>query len=204
MRSQIRTYTKSEVVSFRSTKEAFGGLSNMAGGYSLNVNDVIIGSAEALYQACRFPHLPDVQAMILAEASPMTAKMISKQYTNQTRPDWDAVRFKIMYWCLQVKLIQNWERFYRDLKETGTKQIVEFSPKDKVWAACSINESQLEGMNALGRLLMKLREEYIFNDHFPECVEALEIPDFKLLGFPIDSVCNPAMALEDGYLVAVR
>lgn len=204
MRSQIRTYTKSEVVTFRSTKEVFGGLSNMAGGYSLNVNEIIIGSAEALYQACRFPHLPEVQAKILEEASPMSAKMISKKHIHQTRPDWDAVRFKIMYWCLQVKLIQNWERFYRDLKETGRKQIVEFSTKDKVWAACSINEHQLQGINALGRLLMKLREEYVFNNHFPECVEALDIPEFKLLGFPIGEVCNPAMALENGYLVAVH
>jgi ribA/ribD-fused uncharacterized protein len=204
MHSQIRTYLKSDVISFRSTKQQFGGLSNMAGGYAVNVNDIIIGSSEALYQACKFPHLPEVQELILAEASPMSAKMVSNRYSDQIRPDWEAVRFKIMYWCLEVKLIQNWERFYRDLKATGTKQIVEFSPKDKVWAACPINEFELQGMNALGRLLMKLREEYVFKNHFPECVEALEIPDFNLLGFPIDDVCNPAMALEDGYLVAVR
>lgn len=203
MRSQMRTYKKSEVVSFRSTKEAFGGLSNMAGGYAINVNDVIIGSAEALYQACRFPHLPEIQSLILAEASPMSAKMISKRFADQTRPDWNTVRFKIMYWCLQVKLIQNWERFYRDLKETGNKPIVEFSPKDKVWAASPINDNELEGMNALGRLLMKLREEYIFNNLYPDCIDPIDIKDFKLLGFPIDSVCNPAVAFENGYLVAV-
>jgi len=70
---ESRTYNRLECITFRKTAEKFGGLSNMAGGYLLNVNGVKILTSEALYQACRFPHLPEVQRLIIAERSPMTA-----------------------------------------------------------------------------------------------------------------------------------
>ncbi len=197
MKNELRTYKKNEVVIFRSTKQIHGGLSNMAGGYVLKVNDVIILSSEALYQACRYPHLPEVQEQILAEKSPMTAKMISKKYYKETRQDWDKIRFKVMYWCLQVKLSQNWEKFYKELQATGKKPIVEYSEKDKVWAACPINSEELQGINALGRLLMKLREEFVLNDNFLECVSPPDIDNFNLLGFPIETVCNPVLEIEE-------
>jgi ribA/ribD-fused uncharacterized protein len=198
-----RTYNLNEVVSFRSTKQSFGGLSNMASGYVIKVNDIIISSSEALYQACRYPHLPDVQELILSERNPMLAKRISKQYYAHTRPDWNSVRFKVMYWCLQVKLSQNWERFYKELVSTGNKAIVEYAKEDKVWAACPIGNGQLQGTNALGRLLMQLREECIFKGEFLDCVEPPEIENFLLFGHQIDVVCNPAVELEDGYIVSI-
>ena len=42
MKITERTYFKDEVVVFKSTKAKHGGLSNMAGGYSIRVNDIII------------------------------------------------------------------------------------------------------------------------------------------------------------------
>ena len=69
---QTRTYTRMESVAFGKTKEAFGGLSNMAAGFPIRVNGVRILTSEALYQACRFPHLPHVQRLIIAQVSPMT------------------------------------------------------------------------------------------------------------------------------------
>ncbi|MFN9866243.1 MAG: DUF1768 domain-containing protein, partial [Pseudanabaena sp.] len=86
---ESRTYNRLECITFRKTAEKFGGLSNMAGGYLLNVNGVKILTSEALYQACRFPHLPEVQRLIIAERSPMTAKMKSKPYRDNSRVDWD-------------------------------------------------------------------------------------------------------------------
>src|SRR5690606_37437152 len=107
------------------TNEVFGGLSNMAGGFPLRVNGIRILTSEALYQACRFPKRPDVQRLIIGENSPMTAKMKSKPYRQDTRPDWDQVRVKIMRWCLRVKLAQNWHKFSELLLATGDKPIVE-------------------------------------------------------------------------------
>src|SRR2546421_6292673 len=95
-----RTYHKNECAVFLKTKEQFGGLSNMAGGYPLFINGIRIPTSEALYQACRFPHKPEIQKLILGQASPMTAKMVSKPHRKDSRTDWDEVRVEIMHWCL--------------------------------------------------------------------------------------------------------
>jgi len=154
----IRSYTKEGCISFRKTKEAYGELSNMVSGYPLVVNNTFFLSSEALYQCCRFPHLPDVQKKIIEQTSPMTAKMVSKPFKLQSRLDWDMHRIKIMKWCIRVKLAQNWDRFSQVLLSTGNLAIVEDSHKDEFWGA-KFNGNVFIGVNALGRLLMELREE---------------------------------------------
>jgi ribA/ribD-fused uncharacterized protein len=177
----FRTYNRLECIAFRKTAEVFGGLSNMAGGYPLNVNGVKILTSEALYQACRFPHLPNVQRLIIAERSPMTAKMVSKPYRDNSRVDWDIIRTRIMRWCLQIKLVQNWDKFSRLLLETGDLPIVEDSRKDAFWGAKPVDETNLVGANALGRLLMQLREQIINKEiTCDSIISPLQIPDFLL------------------------
>jgi type I restriction enzyme, S subunit len=186
--TQIRTYKRAESAVFSKTKEGFGGLSNMAAGFPLQVNGAYIRTSEALYQACRFPHLPDVQRLIIVEASPMTAKMKSKPYRKDSRPDWDRVRVKIMRWCLRVKLAQNWSDFSRLLLSTGDRPIVEESRKDDFWGAkvVSGDTHTLVGTNALGRLLMEIREQVKHsNSDQLRRVEPLPLADFLLFGKPI-------------------
>lgn len=186
---QFRTYTRAESVVFLKTNESFGGLSNMAGGYPIRVNGIRILTSEALYQACRFPHLPDVQRMIIGENSPMTAKMRSKPYRKDSRCDWDHVRVRIMRWCLRMKLASNWSAFSDLLLKTGDRPIVEESRKDDFWGAKgSYDGSLLVGMNVLGRLLMELREQMteLGRDGFLR-VELPPVPDFLLLGRPIET-----------------
>jgi type I restriction enzyme S subunit len=185
---QVRTYSRAESVVFLKTDEPFGGLSNMAGGYPIRVNGIRILTSEALYQACRFPHLPDVQRMIIGENSPMTAKMRSKPYRKDSRRDWDQVRVRIMRWCLRMKLASNWSAFSELLLRTGDRPIVEQSRKDDFWGAKAVGDgSTLVGMNVLGRLLMELREQV--KEHGRDAflrVETPGIPDFQLLGRPIE------------------
>jgi len=186
---RLRTYHRATSVVFRKTKDAFGGLSNMAGGFPLRVNGVRILTSEALYQACRFPHLPDVQKLIIAEASPMTAKMKSKPHRSNSRSDWDAVRVKIMRWCLRVKLIQNFAEFSSLLLATRDLPIVEESRKDDFWGAKPVGPDLLVGQNVLGRLLMELREELRDGKRWPAAELApLDLPQFLLLGRPIEPV----------------
>lgn len=194
----IREYLLSEVVTFRSTKAEFGGLSNMASGYSINVNGIIIPSTEHLYQACRYPLFPKIQEEIINQDSPMTAKMISKKYNKNTRQDWENSRIKIMRWCLEIKLSQNWEKFSAILKGTGNKPIVEVSPTDKIWAAVKEGD-KLVGMNALGRLLMELRNKYVHTNQHQICVQPLPIVGFLLFGNPIEEVCHQSFEEELQY-----
>ena len=175
-------------VVFRKTKENFGGLSNMAGSYPVWVNRTRILTTEHLYQSCRFPHNPEVQTKILAEKSPMAAKMTSKPYRKLTREDWETAKVEIMRWCLNLKLAQNWNTFRPLLLETGTKLIVEESPKDPFWGAKLHFNGVLFGQNMLGKLLMELRERVQTE---PEAslrtVNVPSLPDFLFLGQPVEA-----------------
>ena len=186
---RIREYDYSKSAVFRKTKERFGTLSNMAGGFPLHVNGVQIRTSEALYQACRFPHRPEIQREIIAERSPMTAKMKSEPHRPSSRSDWDSVRVKIMRWCLRVKMLQNWDRFRDALLETGNLPIVELSRRDDFWGAKLMDDKTLVGVNALGRLLMELREQIKQKpSDFFQYVEPLAIPNFLLLGKQIGKI----------------
>lgn len=190
---RIRKYDPASSVVFCKTDEEFGGLSNMAPGFPLCVNRIDIRTSEALYQACRFPYHPNVQQLIIDERSPMTAKMRSKPYRRETREDWNAVRVKIMRWCLRVKLSQNIDAFSALLSRTGNRDIVERKRTADFWGTKFTDDGLLVGENALGRLLMELREELKTADssHW-QTVEPLSIPDFLLLQKPIATVFSDA------------
>lgn len=57
----VCSYVPESACVFRKVKEEFGGLSNMSNDFKVKVNGMLIYNTEALYQACRYPHLPDVQ-----------------------------------------------------------------------------------------------------------------------------------------------
>ena len=194
-----RTYRADDVLCFRKTSEAFGGLSNMAPGYRVQVAGVSVRTAEALYQACRFPHLPDVQRMIVDEASPMTAKMRAKPYRDRTRPHWDAVRVPIMKWCLRVKLAQNWDRFGDLLARTGDRPIVEDSRKDDFWGAIRDDRGDLHGRNVLGRLLMEVRTKLATDPESLKTVSPVAIARFTLIDREIAAIAvasAPPLSLD--------
>jgi len=158
----------------------------MAGGFPLVVNGIRILTSEALYQACRFPHMPDVQRLIIEQHSPMTAKMKSKPFRKQSRPDWMKVQVSIMRWCLRVKLAMHWKDFGILLLGTGDKPIVEESRRDDFWGALEKEDGTLVGINVLGRLLMELRDE--FKGPRKDALRVVEPPplkDFLLYGEPI-------------------
>jgi type I restriction enzyme S subunit len=185
---QTRTYDRASSVVFLKTAEPFGGLSNMAGGFPLHVQGARVYTSEALYQACRFPHLTEVQRLIIGQASPMTAKMKGKPHRNSSRPDWDRVRVNVMRWCLRMKLAQNWEKFSELLLRTGDRPIVEESRRDDFWGAKPVGEETLVGMNVLGRLLMELREAVKSQGREAfRTVEPPDIPEFLLFGRPIEA-----------------
>lgn len=186
---QMRTYRRAHSAIFLKTKERYGGLSNMAGGFPLRVNDIRILTSEALYQACRFPHRPELQRLIIGQRSPMTAKMKSKPHRHDSRRDWNKVRVAIMRWCLRVKLAQHWEAFGELLQSTGDLPIVEQSRKDDFWGAKPADEQTLHGVNALGRLLMELRA-LLRSEPLGGLLQVAPpgIPEFLLDGHPIKQI----------------
>jgi type I restriction enzyme S subunit len=197
----VERYPRANCIAFRSTRERFGGLSNMAPGFPLRIGSVPIKTSEALYQACRFPHDPALQRMIVEQPSPMTAKMKSKPFRTRSRPDWDDIRVDVMRWCLRVKLAQNWETFGALLEETGERDIVEHSRRDRFWGATVDGETGIfVGQNVLGRLLMELRED-LRRGKVGHVVGPPQIGDMRLLGETIGAVGpQPARNDEDLHL----
>lgn len=194
---ELREYSRKKCAVFCKTKEKFGGLSNMASGFPLVINGTHVRTSEALYQLCRFPKRPDVQKLIIQEASPMAAKMRSKPYRKYTRFDWDETRVLIMRWALSVKLIQNWRKFGNLLNSTGTMPIVEESKKDNFWGAKPTTEDILIGQNILGRLLMELRLFYKQCLNLPiRPLPPPDIPDMLFLGEQIQTICPPITVCE--------
>jgi ribA/ribD-fused uncharacterized protein len=182
-------YELSEVISFRKTTEQFGGLSNMATGYPLFVNDIQFSTSEALYQACKFPDYPDIQSIILKESSPMAAKMKIKPFKAKIRKDWLNIRVGIMEWCLSVKLYQHPNGFGNLLLSTGGKSIVEDSWRDTFWGA-KLRDGYFEGHNILGTLLMRMRDFWIenHNKQLRNFLSPPKVVDAYLLGRQINNV----------------
>ena len=180
---QKREYDKSNTIAFRKTTEPFGGLSNMASGYPIEWKFITVKSSEALYQALRYPNNCNIQAEILLQTNAMSAKMISKKYLKHTRDDWEEIKYKIMKLCLELKLISNWDLLHDLFILTENKNIVELVYDDSVWGAKDIG-NQYFGENALGRLLMGLREKFIFNPT-TAFISPPPIDDVVLLGVDI-------------------
>lgn len=153
----MRTYNRAECAVFCKTREQYGGYSNMAAGYPLVVNGLPIRTAEALYQALRFPSHPEVQREILDKKSPMAAKMVAKHHRDLTRPDWMEVRVPLMWYSLRVKIAQHLESFGALLRASGTMDIVEESHNDDFWGAVARPDGTLVGHNYLGKLLRQIR-----------------------------------------------
>lgn len=191
--SRLRIYKKSESILFRKTTEKWGGLSNMARGYPLQINNIDIQSSEILYQSLRFSNFPEIQREIILETNPMYAKRLARKYISYTRDNWDKNRISIMKWCIAVKLCQNWETFSKLLLNTYPNYIIEYSEKDVFWGARyqDLNKDYLIGENVLGRILMQMRDLVNENDvSLFEKIYPLKIDNFSLLGEPIPIVSN--------------
>ena len=115
---------------------------------------------------------------------------LSRQYLQYSRQDWDIIKFKVMKWCLEAKLIQNFDKFSKVLLSTDNKIIVEYSKKDAIWGAIlKDDKTTLVGKNALGRLLMELREKVKMHEiNKSTIIFPPNIPAFLLFGNPIKEV----------------
>lgn len=101
-----------------------------------------IGSDEELVQKIKNSH------------SAHEAQKIAYQNLDKQRKDWEKVELEIMEELLRLKVEQN-PYVLRKLLETKDYYIVEDSPKDAYWGW---GENR-DGLNNLGRLWMKIRNE---------------------------------------------
>ncbi len=190
--AETREYTEAEAAVFHKTREVFGGLSNMAGGYPYRIGDIEIRSSEHHYQAARFPDFPDIQKAILDTKSVMFAKREAYKHIKLTRGDWLQVNIRIMKHVIRLRYAFNRPALDAIYQKTGDLPIVEKSTKDDFWGAKPIGRGRIRGVNALGRLHMELRQEIRQDPEvYSRKVEAPDIPNYRLCGKEIYDVEIP-------------
>jgi len=118
-------------------------------------------SVEHLYLASRFPDHPERRALVIAEPTPLGAKQRARRaQPGEVRDDWDDVKVSIMATCLRLKAEQHVTTCGKLLESTGDHDLVEESSRDNWWGAIPVTDTELEGRNVLGLLLMELRGEF--------------------------------------------
>ena len=164
-------YDSTTCALFYRSRDLYGALTNMAGRMPLYANGMYFQSSEGLYQALKFPHNPEIQAMIGGAKNGYDAKQIAYHpdlvYNASPpfppsllpMPDWNYFRIYAMRIALAAKLQAYPEEILSALKATGTAPIVEASPKDAFWGAPPISPGShtLSGENMLGRLFSEMR-----------------------------------------------
>ena len=154
----MRIYIKQQACGFRFTKAAWGAFSNfqplavpiVAGPWSF-------GTAEAAYQACKFPARPDVQRRIAEAPTARDATAIGRTPGLGIDPGWNVQRVDVMRCVLRLKREANAAEIDSVLAATGERPIVEVSTRDPWWGARPVVD-RYEGHNVLGRLWMELRQ----------------------------------------------
>ena len=152
-----RTYPQDTSAAFKRSKDQYGKLSNMTGGFSLTVNGLTFQSPEGLYQALKFPSNPQFQKNIGTQSSGMSAKTAAYDRNNKPMQGWDSIRVQAMVYTTAVKLAQHPRIFTEALMETGTLHIVENSSRDSFWGAAP-RSGTYQGVNVLGKILTLTRD----------------------------------------------
>ena len=120
--------------------------------HGFHINGVLFKTNEHWYQASKTLDRQE-QEEVISCPTPRLAKKWGQKIT--LREDWDEVKNVIMYIGLKNKFTQN-AYLVTYLLDTGTQELVEGNFwNDLYWGVC-----KGKGQNHLGKLLMKLREEF--------------------------------------------
>lgn len=110
----------------------------------------LYGTLEHAFQAAKTTN-PEERAKVRTAATPGKAKYAGKRVT--LRPDWESVKLQIMEDLLRQKF--SIQPFKFQLLYTRDAELVEGNTwNDTFWGVC-----RGKGLNHLGKLLMKIRDE---------------------------------------------
>lgn len=124
--------------------------------FKVEWNGYLYSSLEEAFQAASFMGSDDeLVEMVKKSHSAHEAQKIAYANINKQRKDWNTKSLEVMEELLRLKIEQN-PYVLKKLLETKDYYIVEDSPKDSFWGW---GENR-DGDNHLGKLWMKIREEY--------------------------------------------
>lgn len=105
----------------------------------------------------------DVTASILEEADPKAIKALGRLIPNFDEETWKAKRLQIVIDGNYLKFTQD-PNLREQLLDTGSRELVEASPRDRIWGigfgAKNAGKTRGRwGLNLLGKALMRVREQ---------------------------------------------
>lgn len=174
---------ESKTIHFYSPKDEHGYLSNFYTGAPFRLDGQFWQTSEHYFQAQKFaipnmsPAYSEYMTLIQGANTPGIAAMLARQSTTKTRrykweqntqelidkylalgvkirADWDAIKDKVMYYCLESKFRAN-HNIRLALINTGNATLVEHTSRDHYWG----DGGDGSGLNRLGELLMLVREK---------------------------------------------
>ncbi|HEU5346774.1 MAG TPA: NADAR family protein [Ktedonobacterales bacterium] len=148
----MREPTEPARIYFSGLRAEHGYLSNFWPA-PITLKGVVWPTAEHYFQAQKFVGTAHEEA-IRQTPSPMIAARMGRSRTRPLRPDWDAVKERIMLDALRAKFTQHPDLSAR-LRATGDALLIEHRARDAYWG----DGSDGHGLNRLGALLMRVRGE---------------------------------------------
>ena len=125
--------------------------------YYTPYDKIVYGSSEAAFQAQKTLDKSERYSKF-TDVEPGIAKKLGRQV--KLRPDWEEVKDDLMYEIVKSKFDNNPE-IKRLLVDTGNRELYEGNYwNDKYWGVVTEGD-KLVGKNKLGKILMKVREEYL-------------------------------------------
>jgi ribA/ribD-fused uncharacterized protein len=149
------------------SKGDYRHFSNMSE-HRITIDDVEYKTVEHYFQAMKAREFEDTEMYqkILKIKTPKAAKAIGQKISNFKPEVWDKRKDELMEKGVRTKFVQH-PTLRKQLLETGDKTIGEANPRDTYWGiGTSMNlekakiPSKWRGKNMMGKLLMKLREEF--------------------------------------------
>lgn len=131
-------------------KEFKGGNAFLSNFYVSSViyEGIRFENSEAAFQAAKCPE----RMREFCGLSPQAAKRLGRRV--EMRPDWEVVKYDVMYQVCKAKFTQNHDLLDK-LLATGDAELVEGNTwGDQIWGVC-----KGVGENHLGKTLMRIRAE---------------------------------------------
>ncbi|GAB1480926.1 N-glycosidase YbiA [Paracoccaceae bacterium] len=152
MLAGVTVPNEAEAIYFYSQTERFAEFSNFAP-FGVKLDALWWPTVEHYFQAQKFADL-DYRERIRSCSKPKDAKTLGSSRKLPIRTDWDSVKDEIMLNALRAKFTTH-KALHELLLSTGDTRIVEAAPGDAYWG-CGADGN---GLNRLGSLLMRVREE---------------------------------------------
>jgi ribA/ribD-fused uncharacterized protein len=149
------------------SKGEYRAFSNMSN-HPIEMDGQKYHTVEHYFQAMKAKEFGDDDSYnrIVKAKTPKAAKAIGQKVKDYVEEKWVALRDDIMEKAVHAKFIQHPE-LRKQLLETGDKVIGEANPRDTYWGIGtsmdlerSKKPSKWRGQNKLGKLLMKLRDDF--------------------------------------------